>query len=192
MLAAQAFEYFRGLLKKEEAPFLLDVGCGKSQVHAKAFKEAGVQTFTCDFFENADFKGAFRDITFPFNYHAIWCSHCLEHQTDVGAFLRKAHSILTDDGLFCVTVPPAKHEIVGGHLTIWNLGLLYYNLILAGFDCSEAVHKTYGYNISVVVRKRSFELPKLNYDTGDIELLAPYFPFPVEQGFDGNAIPDTF
>lgn len=118
-------------------------------------------------------------------FDAIWCCHVLEHQRNVGAFLEKCFADLKDGGWLAVTVPPRKDEIVGGHLTLWNAGLLLYNLILAGFDCSGASVKTYGYNVSVIVRKRRANLPALKMDCGDIESLAEFFPMPVEQGFSG-------
>jgi SAM-dependent methyltransferase len=130
-------------------------------------------------------------------FDAIWASHVLEHQFDVGAFLRKCFADLREDGILCVTVPPLKHNLVGGHVSLFNQGTLVYNLILAGFDCSEArVSPTYAnapdqppYNISVLVRKRGCDLPKnLTCDAGDIERLAHLFPCPVAQNCDGRAI----
>ena len=74
----------------------------------------------------------------------------------------------------------------GGHLSLWNAGLLLYNLILAGFDCRSAAVKTYDYNVSVIVRKKAAPLPELTYDFGDIEKLSQFFPFEAKHGFDGN------
>ena len=59
-------------------------------------------------------------------------------------------------------------------------------MILAGWDCSEAKVMSYGYNISVVVEKKEAVLPELRMDYGDIERLAPFFPFDAKHGFDGN------
>ncbi|HSH29766.1 MAG TPA: hypothetical protein VK971_07660, partial [Thiohalobacter sp.] len=108
------------------------------------------------------------------------------HQVDPGAFLRRMYRDLKPGGVLAVTVPPLKHEIVGGHVTLWNAGLLLYQLIMAGFDCSQARVGTYGYNISVIVERQGFNMPDLKHDCGDIETLAPYFPLPVWQGFDGR------
>ena len=119
-------------------------------------------------------------------YDGIWCSHVLEHMPDVGLFLRKVRSELKEGGLLAITVPPMKHEIVGGHTSFWNEGLLLYRLILAGFDCSQARVGRYGYNISVLVRKREYDMPELEHDNGDIERLSRYFPFNARQGFDGR------
>ena len=73
---------------------------------------------------------------------------------------------------------------------MWNQGLLVYNLVAAGWDCSEArVSPLYGgYNLSVIVRRRKRPEVELRCDAGDIETLAPWFPFSVEQGFRGDQV----
>ena len=68
---------------------------------------------------------------------------------------------------------------IGGHLTNWNAGILLYNLVLAGFDCSDANVLQYGYNITVIVKKVSghvVDLSSLSYDCGDLRKIAPYLP----------------
>ena len=113
----------------------------------------------------------------------------LEHQANPGLFLRKIYRDLKAGGVVAVTVPPAKSTIVGGHLTLWNAGLLLYNLIMAGFDCRNAAVKSYGYNISVIVRKRRACHPRdMVMDCGDIERLAHFFPCPAKQDFEGHII----
>lgn len=95
--------------------------------------------------------------------------------------------MLKDGGVLAITVPPLKREIVGGHVSLWNAGLLLYRLILAGFDCQNASVLTYGYNISVIIEKRRIDLPSdLKFANGDLEKLSDYFPFDVKQGFDGD------
>lgn len=80
-----------------------------------------------------------------------------------------------------------KNEIVGGHVSIWNAGLLIYNLVMAGFDCRRAAILRYSYNISCIIEKRSIVLPKdLNYDYGDIEKLSMYLPQGLAEGFNGD------
>lgn len=164
---------------------VLDIGSGDG-AHAKVFRDAGKDVFTASLRPPADFIKDYLHINFGNRFDCIWASHVLEHQKNVNLFLKKCFSDLNDDGILAVTVPPAKHAIVGGHLTLWNAGLLLYNLILAGFDCSEAAVKTYGYNISVIVRKKAADLPVLAMDCGDIEKIQQFFPFPAEQGFDGQ------
>jgi SAM-dependent methyltransferase len=124
---------------------------------------------------------------FTDKFDLIWCSHVLEHQLNVNFFLRKIWHDLKPGGIYAITVPPMKSQVVGGHVTVWNAGLLLYNLVLAGFDCSKCHVKKYGYNISVVGRKKKAKLPKgLKMDQGDIEKLAEFFPLPVQQDFNGD------
>lgn len=127
--------------------------------------------------------------THPFDqrFDCVWASHVLEHQLNVNLFLRKCHEILNDPGVLAVTVPPMKPKIVGGHVSVWNAGLLLYNLVMAGFDCRDAVVLKYGYNITAIVRKRgSLTLPELSLDTGDISKLEPYLPAGFHEGMDGD------
>lgn len=120
-------------------------------------------------------------------YDAIWCNHVLEHQRNVNAFLEKVRSDLKEGGILAISVPPLKHAIVGGHLTLWNAGLLLYNLIVAGFDCSQARVRSRGYNISVILEKKSITLPPIVCDRGDIETLAEFFPKSCRRhGFEGR------
>jgi len=169
---------------------LLDIGSGPSQGvnAANFFKELAKDVTRQDI--NPDYKpdllGDFNNLATDKLYDCVWCSHVLEHQLNVNHFLTKIFHTLKDDGVLAITVPPAKHEIVGGHVTLWNAGLLLYNLILAGFDCKDAAVKSYGYNISVIVNKRTAILPELNYDAGDINALNEFFPLGVYEGFDGN------
>lgn len=162
---------------------VLDIGSSDGE-QADFLRAHGFDVVTVDP-KNADIIGLW-PIELDFKVGAIWCSHTLEHSRNPGAFLDGCFNVLEDRGWMAITVPPMKGNIVGGHLTLWNAGLLLYNLILARFDCSRAMVKTYGYNISVIMRKREALLPSLHYDAGDIELLAPFFPMPVSQGFDGQ------
>lgn len=122
----------------------------------------------------------------PDSLDAVWASHVLEHAPNKQAFIEKMFADLKPDGWLFVTVPPMKPQIVGGHVNLFNAGLLLYSLILGGFDCSRAKVKTIGYNIAVFVQKRAAVLPELRCDSGDIQKLAEFFPFPVKQGFNGD------
>lgn len=180
MPANLAFNKLSGMKFKT----VLDLGSGTG-VHAEAFRRQGREVTTISLIPPADIIGDY--MTQPFDpFDCLWLSHVLEHQQDTGAFLRKCFIDLKEDGILAVTVPPMKHAVVGGHVSMFNAGTLLYNLILSGFDCSKASVKTYGYNISVIVRKKALTLPELHMDSGDIERLAQFFPLPVSQGFDGN------
>ena len=175
------------LLQYDDIKTVLDIGSGTG-AHATALRNAGRQVTTISLQPPADVIGDFLRWENDRLFDAVWACHVLEHQADPGAFLRKCLDELRPGGVLAVTVPPLKHQIVGGHASLWNAGLLLYQLILAGFDCSDARVGTYGYNISVIVRKpiEPIRLPLLTQDCGDIFQLSPYFPAPLKEGFDGR------
>ena len=194
--AREAFE----LVCRRLAPgaHILDVGAGSGQ-HTDAFRAVGHSVVPVD--PAASGGGGFTYQEWhrrtrrsllpeeePVLFDCVWCSHTLEHQTDPGEFLRMMRADLRPGGLLAVTVPPLKHEIVGGHVTLWNAGLLLYQCVLAGFDCREAAVRTEGYNVSVVVPRVDACLPALRRDAGDIDRLAHLFPeaLGVAEGFDGR------
>lgn len=197
--ALRGSEALRRLMEYDDVKSVLDVGSGAG-AHAAVMRANGKMVTTvsleapadhlCDYVGNRQIKSGF---------DAIWASHVLEHQPNVNAFLVQCFSDLRNDGVLAVTVPPHKPNVVGGHLTTWNAGILLYNLIIAGFDCREArVSDCYSsgtapdgkpyprYNLSVIVRKRKAELPPLRFDAGDVARLAEFFPCPVTDGFDGR------
>lgn len=184
MWADQALER---VLREKDLKRVLDIGSGAGH-HAKRMRDAGMQVTTVSLCPPADWVGDYMQYYSGEQFDCIWASHVLEHQPDVGSFLYKCFQELRDDGLLAVTVPPKKDEIVGGHLTLWNAGLLVYNVVVAGFDCREAAVGEYGYNISLLVRKRPRPPVDLKCDAGDITLLAEYFPFPVFEGFLGVGV----
>ncbi len=186
MWADQALDRF---LEASDVQRVLDIGSGAGH-HAKRMRDRGKDVTTISLQPPADHLCDYMDFDFPGWMDGIWASHVLEHQPNVGSFLIKCFYELRDEGLLAVTVPPLKNEVVGGHLTLWTPGHLIYNLVLAGFDCSQARVASYGYNISVLVRKKSREYVKLNFDHGDVTLLAKFFPWPITEGFDGTAVGD--
>lgn len=132
-------------------------------------------------------RGGYLEYSFDQQFDAIWASHVLEHQPNPNLFLKKTFNDLKTVGILAITLPPLKHAVVGGHVTLWNSGLLLYQLALDGFDCRHASILSYGYNISVIVEKKPFRLRELSYDSGDIALLGPYLPKGCDRdGFDGN------
>jgi SAM-dependent methyltransferase len=186
--ALRAVEKFNEVLPKNS--LVLDVGSGQSERHAELIKQAGHTVETNDFFDNNTYIGDYNTLEIKKVYDGLWCAHCLEHQLNVQSFLRKIHTNLKEDGWLAITVPPLKHLIVGGHLSLWNAGLLLYNLVIAGFNCKDAKVKTYDYNVSVIVKKKTLELPQLKYDNGDLLTLSDYFPPQLQRtergDFDGQ------
>lgn len=137
---------------------VLDIGCGDAEA-AIAMVNFGKDVTAVDFIDPG-YGEALKFVRSDYMnwvprepFDAIWCSHCLEHQINTGRFITKIFNDLKEGGVLAITVPPLKHEIVSGHVTLWNGGLLLYVLAKQGFDMRLASVKKYGYNISVVVRK---------------------------------------
>jgi SAM-dependent methyltransferase len=165
---------------------VLDIGCGYGH-HSEVFRKHGKTVTSTDLASHVDGLVVGPYLELDFEPHDItWASHILEHQPNVNQFLKKLRKDTKTGGYTCITVPPLKHNIVGGHLMLWNAGLLMYHLVLAGFNCKDCSVKQYGYNISIIARAEDFDLPSLYYDEGDIELLKPWLPDFARQGFDGN------
>lgn len=165
---------------------VLDIGCGYG-IHSDFFKLKSKSVTSTDiipFYDNA-IIGNYIDLTFE-PHDLTWVSHVLEHQLNINLFLKKVRKETKLGGYTCITVPPLKHDIVGGHVNLWNAGLLMYNLVLAGFNCKHAHIKQYKYNITVIARAEEFILPELHYDKGDIEKLRPWLPNFCKEPFDGN------
>lgn len=187
------------LIDDYEFSTLLDVGSGQG-LHARAFVAAGKEVTAIDYGKSiyaekhedgGGFDVVWGDIhTHEFNqkFDCVWASHVLEHQINPGIFLQRLASLLKEGGVIAITVPPLKHKIVGGHVTLWNPGLLLYQMILAGIDCSEAAILQYGYNISVIARVKTIELPELVYDNGDVDRLKAFFPPGISEPFDGDIL----
>ena len=127
----------------------------------------------------------------------IWCAHTLEHVHNVGAFLGAICRAAAPGVVVAITVPPLKHHIVGGHVNLFNAGILLYRMILAGFDCRSARIRQEGYNIGLIVEAPGDDEYRelmqtvqtgLVHDYGDIETLAKWWPEGLEcrHGFDGD------
>ncbi|MDO7172738.1 class I SAM-dependent methyltransferase [Mariniflexile sp. AS56] len=175
---------------------VLDIGSGEGK-HSDMLKQNGKKVTSIDFGKSIYFEkrndnhtcvfGDYYTHDFGEQFDAIWASHVLEHQPNPNLFLKKIHNDLKEGGILAITVPPLKHEIVGGHVTLWNAGLLMYQLIMAGFDCSNISIKSYGYNISIILKKKSIaSYPDLSYDSGDILKLEKYFPMGTTEPFNGS------
>ncbi|CAH6978077.1 putative glycosyltransferase [Vibrio chagasii] len=185
---------------------LLDIGFGNGFA-SKKFRDAGVAVtatgFNIEEYKPEDIEGIDIvpdvDITnmneFPDNcFDAVWCAHVLEHVANTKDALSEVWRVLKPGGYLFVSVPPFKHEVVGGHITPgWNVGILAYNLMLEGFSLYSGSLVKHGYNISAVAQKANKpDYTKLKHGNGDLELLSEQGLFPkghyIKQGFQGNKL----
>lgn len=187
-------EAIKKLVNEFEFESVLDVGSGAG-AHAGYFLSNGKKVTAVDFGtsvyyekrfdEYSCIRGDFLNIQFDESYDCVWASHVLEHQLDVNRFLRKCIACCKPGGLLVITVPPRKDDLVGGHLSLWTPGLLIYNLVMAGLDCRNASILVYGYNISVIVRNVRRDDVHLDFDSGDVTRLKPFFPESLSEGQTG-------
>ena len=185
MIADQTARLF--LDKLAPGSRILDVGAGPDgDGFGQLARDEGHQYVPLDVHTGENWETHLRRSHYK-AYDGLWMSHSLEHMLNTQTALKNIRQVMKGEGWIGITVPPRKDEIVGGHVSLWNAGLLLYRLILAGFDCSEASVKTYGYNCSVILRRRWIPTPPLNYDRGDIEKLEPYWPNGLDcrHGFNG-------
>lgn len=183
------------LIDDRDFTTVLDIGSGAGE-QAEALRRHGKRVTELDYGESPSFRsredggaviiGDFLQTRFEEPFDCVVASHVLEHQLNVNAFLRAMHASVREGGVVAISVPPMKHQIVGGHLTLWNAGLVLYNLVLAGFDCRTPWIRQYGYNISVVLEKRTIRAEGLVFDNGDIDRIAPFLPEGFGEGFNGD------
>lgn len=143
----------------------LDVGCGNGAHTEHVRLLHGFESVHCiDYNDSHKYVGHIVGDYMGYEpenkYDAIWSSHALEHVRNPGLFLDKIHRDLKEGGLLGICVPPLKAAITVGHVTLWTPGLLLHNLVQSGFDCSEVLLKRQGYNIGVILRKRTCPIPR--------------------------------
>lgn len=179
-----------------EAKSVLDVGSGGG--HQAASFAASGSTVTCvDYgtsvyaMESAPTNNVtvintdFAKWTPDKLYDLVWASHVLEHQRNVGEFIEKLIACCRPEGYVCIIVPTPHRRLWGGHVSLWTPGLLAYNIVLAGVDLKDADVR-YGYRESwILFKPRKIKLPALTFDSGDLDLLAPFLPC----GFRENSEP---
>jgi len=165
---------------------LIDVGCGyapyKDLFNNVCYTgidliENDGDNFIKQNFNQYDFKDQ--------EYDCVFTSHCIEHQPNIEFFLRKIKSIIKNNGVLCILWPPPKENVVGGHVNMFNPGMLLYNLTRIGFDCSRVRCIHSGYTYGVVGYVSIVNEVDLIYDSGDIELLSHLFPFNAKHAFHG-------
>ncbi|MBR3624480.1 MAG: class I SAM-dependent methyltransferase [Selenomonadaceae bacterium] len=165
---------------------VLDVGYGFG-LQSNIFKAYGKDVTGIDFgAAEKPFKtlsGDFETYEFKDKYDLVWSSHSLEHQQNIRVFIQKLFSVCKPSGKVAITVPHTRGDIyvIGGHVTVWNLGLLMYNIICAGYSCVNAIGKTYAGNVSVIAPNEPIEFD------GDYRWVnhKEYFPSNLDVGDNG-------
>ena len=182
------------LIEEYDFETVLDIGCGEGE-HTRFFRHYGKEVYSVDLAPGADFVGDFNELVLDRQFDVVWCSHVLEHQRNVGTFLEKLGAAVKDDsGILAITVPVhPRSNLLCGHITSWNAGLLCYNLVLAGFDCREARALQTSFELGLIVRKKLAVAPEIGPSAAfhmpdQLDKLARFFPFPVAQGANAEVL----
>jgi len=178
---------------------VLDVGAGEC-IQAKYLEGHNKKVYTCDYAKgnncieasNYDYVGDFVNIKFEKKFDCVLLSHVLEHQLNINNFLTHVVSTVKENGYITIVVPPRKPFLIGGHVSMWNAGLVLYHLILAGVNCSKECYiKQYDYNIGVIVKNvpNNIDDIEITYDGLDItNLLSEFFPIKAYDGMNGDIL----
>ena len=136
---------------------VLDIGSAAGNC-SDIFKFLGKDVTTVEHLEiyNAEYRTDFITTNFNKKFDCIWASQVLEHQRNVGLFLNKCFDDLNENGILAITVPYRTNDasLELGHAVNFDPLNLIYNLVLAGFDCSEIKLKVYDFNIGIILKKK--------------------------------------
>ncbi len=164
---------------------VIDCAVGRGY-HSQAFLSKGMNVTGIDIGPSYLDHSNYRHIQKSFEHvrldpvDLVWSCHTLEHVQNVGLMLTKFREWLKPDGWLAISVPSDNtHLMIDGHMTFWTPAHLIYNLVVNGWDCSEARFYTEGRDIALMVKRKLRPITNLNYDRGDLETLAPYFPVPI-------------
>lgn len=136
---------------------ILDIGSAAGNC-SDIFKFLGKDVTRVEHLEiyDAEYRTDFITTNFKKKFDCIWASQVLEHQRNVGLFLNKCFDDLNENGILAITVPYStnKNMLEMGHALNFNPLNLIYNLVLAGFDCSEIKLKVYDNDIGIILKKK--------------------------------------
>ena len=129
----------------KDPELVLDLGVGKGAA-AMAFLSRGATVVGVDVeespFEHESYhhrQGPVEHMEPSTKYNLIWTANLLQCLPNVQAFLVQLAESLEDDGHLFIAVPSkAQDRLSIGNLTVWTPALLIYNLVCAGWDCSNA------------------------------------------------------
>ena len=168
---------------------ILDIGSGNGTA-SQLFSFLGKDVTSIELSEEsgADYTGDYLEIDFPQQFDAIWCSHVLEHQRNIGIFLEKIYRDLKEEGVLAITVPYALSPLMMGHPNIFTPLHLIYHLVLAGFNCNMAKIRTYDWQFTILLKKHSNNIKPISLATthfdgtipiGYVPELLDFFPLPI-------------
>jgi SAM-dependent methyltransferase len=155
--------------------YVLDIGTGNGWA-AKAFIGNGARVVGIDVKDPPHVHENYTHVQMAFEmlepqedaekYDLVWCSNVLESIPNVQAFLLQVASLLKEGGWLYLAVPTLLQDRIHiGNLTVWSPAHLVYNLICAGYDCSDAEWYTEYETIAICIPNKRIE--DMTWRTGD-------------------------
>ena len=158
VLSYKAIE--RTLCLSNRGDTLLDIGCGPG-IQGRIFQDYGLSVTGITMADEGDYNGKCLSnvvVTDLMSYYPkekkdiVWCSHMLEHFSDVNLALKKIRDdFIKPNGILSITVPAREHTVLLNHIHYFDAGRILRYLLFAGFDCREAEILEYGYNLSIII-----------------------------------------
>lgn len=186
-----SLECINYLLNNFDFESILDVGCGKMPYLdlflKKRKKYLGIDLNPWQENGNHFINTSLDNMPTNDKFDCVFSSHVIEHIQNTREFIDSMKSKVKDGGVLCIIFPRPKDLIVGGHVHVFNHGIMLYNIILSGIDCSKFKCLSYGNSNCVlgICRKVEFNF-ELCHDHGDIELLKKYFPKELRDRIHGD------
>jgi SAM-dependent methyltransferase len=183
---------FLKLVKDYSFDSILDIGCGDGNelILFRYFASTVVGVNDDPNAKNisVDFFGDYLDYIPDEPFDAIWCSHVLEHIRNPGLFLDKIFHDLKDGGVLALSVPyhdfnTALDNMIFGHFNRYNIPLLVYALVAAGFDCRDLRFRIYCGQISFLLKKIPNNVSNCARATAYQKDMFRFFPKEIENGY---------
>lgn len=145
----------------------LDIGSGAGK-HTAIMRQCGLKVFQVDkYSDEAEYQVDFIKHRFDQKFDIIFCSHVIEHQRNVGAFLDKIFDVMNDNGLLLISAPkhPAEN-LIEGHLNCFFSTYFVQHLVHAGFDCREGKYLSCAgiENAAIVPKASNFSFSESDED----------------------------
>lgn len=112
----------------------------------------------------------------------------LQKQPNLFNYLVSLRNAVVEEGPVALVVPNAHHELVDDHINLFTAGTLIYNLVRAGWDCSQA---------NVWFDKRFINITMRRQDTPEpypqtVDQINVYTPFRNVFNYCSSEFPEVY
>jgi SAM-dependent methyltransferase len=118
-------------------------------------------------------------------YDVVCSSHFIEHQSDIGATLKKMFSLVKVGGYVIFEWPLPHRLLFGGHVSFLTAAQLVYNIAKTGVNVKYSTGLNFGeYAVLVVKHVGYISTTELKWDTGEIDQLKGALPDKIYEDCD--------